>query len=94
MRIPKDMLKLAEHIFDTKAAHFDPKKFGDRYEVALRKLVLKKAAGKKIEVEPEPEKPSNVINLMDALRQSIKQGSPRKRHRKAGRRPARHRKAA
>jgi DNA end-binding protein Ku len=94
VRVPKDMLKLAEHILDTKAAHFDPKKFNDRYEVALRKLVLKKAAGKKIEVEPAPEKPSNVINLMDALRQSVKQGNPRKRHRKAGRRLARHRKAA
>jgi len=36
----------------------------------LRKLVQKKAAGRKIEVEKPEEKPSNVINLMDALRQS------------------------
>jgi Ku protein len=93
-RIAKDMLKLAEHILDTKAAHFDPKTFKDQYETALRKLVQRKAAGKKIEVEEPAEKPSNVINLMDALRQSIKHGSGRKPRRKAGRAAGRHRKAA
>jgi Ku protein len=94
MRIPKDMLKLAEHILDTKAAHFDPKTFKDEYETALRKLVKRKAAGKKIEVEEPAEKPSNVINLMDALRQSIKHGNGRKPRRKARRGGTRHRKAA
>src|SRR3954453_253948 len=39
----------------------------DRYENALKKLVKRKAAGKKIEVtEPEEEK-GNVIDLMEAL---------------------------
>jgi DNA end-binding protein Ku len=93
-RIAKDMLRLAEHILDTKAAHFDPKTFKDQYETALRKLVQRKVAGKKIEVEEPAEKPSNVINLMDALRQSIKHGSGRKPRRKAGRGAGRHRKAA
>jgi DNA end-binding protein Ku len=95
VRIAKDMLKLAEHILDTKAAHFDPKTFKDRYQTALRKLVQKKAAGKTIEVEKPAEKPSNVINLMDALRQSIKHGHGGRARRKAGRRAGgRHRKAA
>jgi hypothetical protein len=31
-KIPKDMLDLASHIVETKAAHFDPSKFDDRYE--------------------------------------------------------------
>jgi DNA end-binding protein Ku len=87
VRIAKDMLKLAEHILETKAAHFDPKTFKDEYETALRKLVQKKAAGKKIEVEKPEEKPSNVINLMDALRQSIK-GADRRRPRRKARRGA------
>jgi DNA end-binding protein Ku len=92
-RIAKDMLKLAEHILETKAAHFDPKTFKDQYEIALRKLVQKKAAGKKIEVEKPTEKPSNVINLMDALRQSIKSAGHRPR-RKARRGATRSNKAA
>jgi DNA end-binding protein Ku len=87
VRIAKDMLKLAEHILEIKAAHFDPKTFKDEYETALRKLVQKKAAGKKIEVEKPEEKPSNVINLMDALRQSIK-GADRPRPRRKARRGA------
>ena len=94
VRIAKDMLKLAEHILETKAAHFDPKTFKDEYETALRKLVQKKAAGKKIEVEKPVEKPSNVINLMDALRQSIKSADRRRPRRKARRGTTRSRKAA
>src|SRR5262249_51160174 len=82
VRLAKDMLKLAEHILETKAAHFNPKTFKDQYETALRKLVQKKAAGKKIEVERPTQKPSNVINLMDALRQSIK-GTGHRPRRKA-----------
>jgi DNA end-binding protein Ku len=71
-RISKDMVSLASHILETKATKFDPGKFKDEYETALRKLVQRKAKGHSIE-PPEPEeKPSNVINLMDALRESLK----------------------
>src|ERR1700731_5288023 len=63
-RVPKEMLELAEHILETKAGHFDPKRFKDEYELALRKLVKRKAAGKKIELPPPPEDTGKVINLM------------------------------
>ena len=33
------MIELASHILDTKAAHFDPSKFKDEYENALKTLV-------------------------------------------------------
>ena len=50
----KEMVELASHILDTKAAHFDPSKFKDEYENALKKLVKRKAAGKPIKAaEPE-----------------------------------------
>src|SRR5882762_7494728 len=35
-KLPKDMLELASHIVETKAGHFDPNKFDDRYEDALK----------------------------------------------------------
>jgi non-homologous end joining protein Ku len=60
-----------------KAGHFDPAKFKDEYELALRKLVKRKAAGKPIEAPEAREDPSNVIDLMEALRQSIKGGGRR-----------------
>jgi DNA end-binding protein Ku len=73
-RVPKEMVELASHILDKKAGHFDPAKFKDEYELALRKLVKRKAAGKTIE-RPEPaEDRSNVIDLMGALQQSLGRG--------------------
>ena len=70
--VSKEMIGLAAHILDTKAGHFDPAKFKDEYELALRKLVKRKSAGKTIEAPKEKEDRSNVIDLMEALRQSVK----------------------
>src|SRR5215468_4019783 len=69
-KIPKDMLELASHIVETKAGHFEPEKFEDQYEDALKELIQKKQAGEKIE-PPRERAPANVINLMDALRRSV-----------------------
>jgi DNA end-binding protein Ku len=71
-KISKDMVELASHILGTKAAHFDPSKFKDEYEDALKSLVKRKAAGKPVKSVEREEKPDNVISLMDALRQSLK----------------------
>jgi DNA end-binding protein Ku len=71
-KLSKDMVELAAHILDTKAAHFDPSKFKDEYEDALKTLVKRKAAGKPVKPAEREEKPDNVISLMDALRQSLK----------------------
>jgi len=70
-RVSKDMVDLAAHILDTKSSKFDPHKFKDKYENALRALVKRKAAGKTIEVPEKREDESNVIDLMDALTQSL-----------------------
>jgi DNA end-binding protein Ku len=69
-KITKDMLDLATHIVETKTSDFDPKKFEDQYEDALKELLKRKQHGEKIEV-PKERKPANVVNLMEALRQSI-----------------------
>src|SRR6195256_1317821 len=74
VRVGKEMLELAEHILETKAGHFDPKRFKDDYELALRKLVKRKAAGEKIEALPPAEDTGKVINLMEALRRSVQSG--------------------
>jgi DNA end-binding protein Ku len=106
-KISKDMIELASHILDTKAAHFDPSKFRDEYETALKKLVKRKAAGKPIKAAAPEEKPSNVVSLMDALKQSVqgkssgrraakshaRRATPRRPAKKAHRSAARRRKA-
>lgn len=85
-KISKDMIELASHILDTKAAHFDPSKFKDEYENALKALVRRKASGKPIKVSAREEKPDNVVNLMDALKASLKRKSTTKRRASAPRR--------
>ncbi len=69
-KVPKDMLDLAVHIVDSKRGEFDPQKFEDHYENALKELLRKKQSGERIERAKEPTR-TNVVNLMDALRQSI-----------------------
>jgi DNA end-binding protein Ku len=69
------MLELASHIVETKAGHFDPSKFEDQYEDALKELLKRKQEGKPIE-RPERPKPTNVVNLMDALRRSVEASHP------------------
>jgi DNA end-binding protein Ku len=71
VKVPNDMLQLAEHILEQKRGHFDPEKFEDRYEQALGELIKAKRAGKEPPTVSTP-RPSNVINLMDALRRSVK----------------------
>lgn len=70
IKIAPDMLQLAVHIVETKAAHFDPTKFEDRYEQALADLIQSKRAGHTVTAAPTAP-PSNVVNLMEALRRSV-----------------------
>jgi Ku protein len=90
-KIPKDMLDLATHIVETKKGKFEPEKFEDRYEDALKALIKKKQKGEKIE-RPKEHAPSNVVDLMEALRQSVK-GERKTGHRRrtARRRGTHHR---
>jgi Ku protein len=93
-KISKDMVELAGHILQTKAGHFNPSEFKDQYETALKALVKRKAAGKPIKLPEPEERPSNVINLMDALKQSLKGKGSAKTSRAAARRTTPHRRPA
>jgi DNA end-binding protein Ku len=71
LKLPDEMKKLAAHIVDSKAAHFDPASFQDHYENALIELLRAKQAGRPVEQPKGAPQPQRVINLMDALRASI-----------------------
>ncbi|MBT3071375.1 Ku protein [Rhodomicrobium sp. Az07] len=70
IKIPGEMLDLAKHIIGTKRGHFDIAAFDDRYETALAEMIKAKQAGRPIEAT-RPAQPTNVINLMEALRKSV-----------------------
>jgi DNA end-binding protein Ku len=87
VKVTKDMLDLAKHIVNQKAGRFEPGKFEDQYEAALVELINSKRAGKPVTAKARP-RGENVVDLMDALRQSIGKASlppakPAKKTRKA-----------
>jgi DNA end-binding protein Ku len=71
IRIPKDMLSLAEHILETKTAKFDPTQFHDRYEAAIVAMLEEKKAGMPVSKKRELPRIVAGTDLMAALRQSI-----------------------
>jgi DNA end-binding protein Ku len=72
--VEADQLSLARELIKRKAAKFDPEKFKDQYEAALRELVEAKVKHAPIPREEPAAKPTKVVNLMDALRKSISDG--------------------
>jgi DNA end-binding protein Ku len=84
------MVDIAARIIDQQIGDFDPSKFNDRYEDALRALIKEKEKGHKITKVDEP-KEAEVIDLMEALKRSLGQGGGERR--KAATRTATARKA-
>ena len=86
VKVEPDMLKLAQHILQSKATDFDPSQFVDHYEEAVVTMLKKKEAGMPVSREHAAPRPQNVVNLMDALRRSIAQekaaSAPAKKGRK------------
>lgn len=70
LKLPEEMLDLAAHIIERKSANFDPSAFEDRYENAMVELLKSKESGAPAPTV-ETRRPSNVVNIMDALRRSI-----------------------
>jgi DNA end-binding protein Ku len=75
VKVTKDMLDLARHIVNQKAADFEPEKYEDHYEMALIDLINRKRAGKPITAKARP-RAENVVDLMQALRMSVSADKP------------------
>jgi DNA end-binding protein Ku len=75
-RPDKQMIEIARKIIEQREGDFEPDKFEDRYENALRDLIRRKQKGEKL-VTAEPVEEDNVIDLMAALKKSLKaKGKP------------------
>ena len=71
LKADKDMVEIAARIIGQKQAAFDPTGFKDAYDEALKELIAAKQKGDGVIEAPEPED-TNVIDLMEALRASLK----------------------
>ncbi|HWA60715.1 MAG TPA: Ku protein [Caulobacteraceae bacterium] len=94
VKIDPQMIDIASRIIDQLEGPFDPSKFVDRYEEALRKLVADKEKGAGRTVTAQEPEDTNVVDLMEALRRSLSQGDTGRRPpakskaRKAAHKPA------
>jgi len=70
VKLPDEMMGIAEVIIERKSGHFEPAKFTDRYEDAVVSMLKAKQAGQVFAV-PETPEPSKVVNIMDALKRSL-----------------------
>jgi DNA end-binding protein Ku len=73
-KVDTDLVALAEELIGKKAGAFHPEKFKDSYTVALRELIRAKEEKRPPRAIEETPAASNVINLMDALKRSVKGG--------------------
>jgi DNA end-binding protein Ku len=73
--IDAEMLAIARTIIERRTGKFDPSKFRDRYQEALRELIEAKMKG--LPIKPrEIATPAPVIDLMAALKRSLAQEMP------------------
>ena len=86
IQIPKDMLALAEHILESKAATFDPTLFHDRYEEAIVTMLNEKRAGMPIPKQRPMPRIVAGTDLMAALKQSIEKAKEKRQRRPPGKR--------
>jgi DNA end-binding protein Ku len=76
LKLPEEMLRVAEHIVETKMSDFDPAFLEDRYRtVLISKLKEKRAELPRKTVAAAPSA-QNVISLMDVLKRSLAAEQP------------------
>jgi DNA end-binding protein Ku len=76
----KSDLKIAHQLIEALAGRWDPKKYSDEYRANLMAIIEAKRKRQKPELErQEPKRDSNVVNLMERLRESLGQAQGRKR---------------
>ena len=77
-KIKPDEVRLARQVIGNFEAEGDLTQYKDDYQEGLRKVIDAKIAGEEIAV-PAEEAPPKVVNLIDALRQSLERVSATKK---------------
>lgn len=78
VQVGGEQVTMAEELIHKKTSHFDPEKFKDHYEEALRQAVEAKLKGKKpADITEDERHEAVIIDLTEALRRSL--GKPEKK---------------
>jgi DNA end-binding protein Ku len=81
MKLDSEMIGLAKELIERKSSRFNPEDFSDHYAEALQDLVEEKRKGKAVISAGEDERPrtGQVVDLMEALKKSLKNGKGKAR---------------
>ena len=77
----KQEIDLAVNLIEQMTDKFHPEKFKDEYNIKLKKAIKSKISGNDIVVKEEKEHSGKIINLMEALQQSLKQSGNKEKKR-------------
>jgi DNA end-binding protein Ku len=80
VKVKPDEVKLARQVLNSLQTEADLTAFTDRYEEALREMLEAKAPTEVPAERAGARKPEKIVNLMDALRQSLDRVSRAKKH--------------
>ena len=83
------MLGMATQLVDSLTSDWDPARYHDTFTEELRERIEAKRAGKKVTIEPDEGPESKVIDLMEALEESVKGAKATRRSRRKPRSRAR-----
>ncbi len=80
-KISKQELDMAKTLINAMDTEFEPEQYKDEYQIKLKELIDTKIAGKEIvspESDTETQDTGKVIDLMDALKASVKKAKKQK----------------
>jgi DNA end-binding protein Ku len=71
--IKENEIKLALSLIDQLTSKFNPENYSDTYIEDLKKIIEAKAKGRKPKAKGKAPQPTNVIDMMDLLKKSLKE---------------------
>jgi DNA end-binding protein Ku len=93
VKVRPQEVQMAESLIDNLTDEWDPTRYRDEYREALLEIVEKKVAGEEIEIVEAPEE-TKVVDLMEALKQSVESTKKEAGAKTSGRKAAGRKKAA
>ncbi len=79
VHVKEGEVKVAHQLVTALEGKFEPKKFHDTFEENVKKLIKAKLEGTEVVAVEKPKAPAKVVDLMDALKQSLAQMEGKKK---------------
>ena len=77
--VNKKELDLATNLINQMTEPFKPEKFKDEFNIKIKKAIKKKIEGKEIVSPNEHKEPTKIVDIMEALQKSLKQGKSKQK---------------